>query len=208
MKAPEIDWRYLRRGMALPVIALLAGLVVLGMSMSKEESAALALSVAQEELAELQLMHNQHVGAMMAEKEFATGYHALVASGALGSERRLQRIQALRDAVERLQLPYARYTLSNQRAFSASYLPAGLAAPVYASQLELQIGLGHELDLLRLIRQLGDDPGLFHVKRCELTRVSQSEELSASQPNLIGECTVDWLTVPVQTASSADGIGT
>jgi len=208
MKALEIDWRYLRGGMALPAVVLVAGLVVLGMSTIKEERAALALSAARDKLSELQLMRNQHIGAMMAEKEFATEYRVLVSSGALGSERRLERIQALRNAVERLHLPYARYTLSNQRAFSASYLPAGLAAPVYASQLELQIGLGHELDLLRLIRRLGDDPGLFHVKRCELTRVSQSSELSASQPNLIGECTVDWLTVPVHTAARTDGVGT
>ena len=207
MKVREIDWRYFSRGMVLPAIAVVAGLVVFGLSVIKEDRAALTLGAAQENLAERQLQRNQTIGAMMAEKKFAAGYSELVSSGALGDERRLERIQALRDAVEMLKLPYARYTISSQRAFSASYLPAGLAAPVYASQLELQVGLGHEVDLLRLIRKLGDDPGLFHVKHCELTRVSQTNELSASQPNLIGECSVDWLTVPVHTMSGVDGAG-
>ena len=44
----------------------------------------------------------------------------------------------------------------------------GVTAPVLVSQMDLQLGLVHELDLLRLLARLRKAPGLLQVQSCSL----------------------------------------
>ncbi len=196
MVAAETDWAYLRRGLWLPSLVALATVIGAAASLHSMLEARTSEAGASERFAALQQVRNERAGKAAVAGEYAATYQRLAANGVFGNELRLQRIQDLRDAVDALKLPYARYTVARQRSFTAPFLPQGMAGPVYASRLELQLGLGHAGDLLRLMDRLDDSPGLFDVPACKLTRVASGQSLSAVQPNVVGECTLEWLSIP------------
>lgn len=208
MKALDIDWRYLRRGMALPAAVLIAGIAVFVVSEVIERHSRQVLEMTQDRLATAEQLRNERSGKTAAATEFAAAYRTLVKTGVIGEEHRLERIQLLRNAVESLQLPYTRYVVSEQHMFEAPYLHTGLTSPVFASTLRLQLGLGHELDLLRLIARLRDGPGLLHVTTCDLTRVQEAGELTVSKPNIVGDCSMEWLSIPASSNEEKNRFGT
>ena len=98
----------------------------------------------------------------------------------VGEEQRLDWAQVLRDSATALRLPYLRYAAAPQQPFEAAYLVPGVTAPVMSTTMEVQAGLVHEVDLLRLIAKLREEaPGFFGVTGCTLDRVGQRRRAGA-----------------------------
>ena len=112
-------------------------------------------------------------------------------------------MQNARDAGNALGLPYLRYTTSPQRAFEAPWLVPGVSAPVTISLMELQVGLVHEQDLLRLFTRLRASPGLFQVQSCALERLGQDMTPEPDKANVTGTCQLAWFSLPRETALAA-----
>lgn len=118
-------------------------------------------------------------------------FRALEARGVVGPEQRLEWIERLRTARERLQLPALDYELRPRRALEGGPAPAPATGYRLAtSTMRLRAELVQEEDLLRLLDDLRAEPSA--IVRPMWCRVARSE---TGGRGLAAECEVDWITV-------------
>ena len=91
-------------------------------------------------------------------------FRALEADGIIGPEARLDWVETLRAASDRLGLPELRYALGAQESLPADPGAESAMFGVYRSHMDLHLGLLHEEDLIRLFEVMErESPGLFSV---------------------------------------------
>lgn len=192
----KFDWQYMRAGMIPIAAASVLTIVALGASVVMKSNARDAVAASQNLLSDYQQQGNEMRGKVDAQERFSVAYRQLTQTGVIGAEQRLVWVQFFRDAANDLRLPYLRYTADQQRIFSAPWLSAGNTSLVMASRLNMQLGLIHSLDLLRVIDELRAAPGFFHVSSCELERVVKDGSIYATKPNILANCNFDWFSIP------------
>jgi hypothetical protein len=193
---PAPDWEYLWTGLRRPLIALLVTGSAWGASQfvaasTTADLAAQAQALASESATRAQLAAERSTAAAYADR-----YARLAAAGAIGSEQRLGWAATLRDLASGLGLPYLRFSTGPQVTIAADQLPTD-AATTRSSTMEIQAGLVHEGDLLRLLAGLRAAPGLFSVQACRLER-SGTVAPEPGKANLAGVCQLQWLSVDPQ----------
>lgn len=207
MTRPELDWRFLLEGMMLPALCLLAGAALLGTTTIYRTRLDNRLEAERQELASIEQERNELISRRKAREQFSATYRELTASSIVGPDQRLQWVQAVRSSAASLGLPYLRYTTGPQEVFTAPYLMAGISAPVFDSPMDLQLGLVHEVDLLRLLDKLAASPGLFHVRSCKLERLERNTAAESNQANLSGSCQLAWFSIPSGSSLAAANHG-
>jgi len=198
MKQDDIDWTFLRAGLQLPLIGLLISVVVLAASNFVRAEAERARLSSYETMSQLETESAELNRRRETVDSYRQAYQQLQAAGFIADENRLEWVNALRGGAEQLGLPYLRYSIQAQRRFDDTFPDDDALTNVLGSRMELQLGLIHELDLLRLIDRLAAAPGVFVVTGCALRWVGQAALPLASSPNLSAECELEWLTIPGQ----------
>ena len=195
MKAADIEWGILRGALIALGIAAVVSVVLLGASYHFWESsnrelmrANVGLRAAEEEYRKLDEL----------EQMIATYYprfQDLERAGIIGEERRLGWTEALERADEELKLPDLKYSIDSQARYKAEYpLPDG-AYKLFASEMNLNLGLLHGDDLFRLLAVLEEDAeGLFSVDSCNLTRVRDLPG-AGDVPHVRSLCRLHWYTI-------------
>ena len=122
-------------------------------------------------------------------------YRALAAQGWIGEEARLEWIEAIRDAAKRRKLFPVTYEIAPQRTLPPDAAPGLGSLELTASRMTLKLPLLHEEDLLNLLADLQHSgKGFFTIHRCAISR-NPAQTPGELQPNLEGECELDWLTL-------------
>lgn len=200
MNRPDVDWAYLLQGTRWSLAACALALLALGVSWSVRADYAGRLDQQHQQLQALDQERVALGDRVHARQQYRERFQALAAAGVIGGEHRLQWTQALRDSARLLRLPYLRYSTMPRQRFDAPYLdPAGMAT-VMATPMELQAGLVHEGDLLRLLSRLHEQtPGSFAVSGCSLEWVSASTSAAPApdRANLNGSCQLSWFSIPL-----------
>jgi hypothetical protein len=122
-------------------------------------------------------------------------FRALEARGVVGPEQRLEWIERLRTARERLGLPALDYELRPRRPLQPGSTPPDSAAAnlgegyrLAASAMHLKADLVQEEDLLRLLTALAAEPSaIVRPTWCRMAR--------AGATGLAAECELEWITV-------------
>jgi hypothetical protein len=112
--------------------------------------------------------------------------------GFIGKENRLDWVESMRQASESLGLSTMSYSLEPQRAVAAPIRSSlgGEDIQIHVSRLRLEMGLIHELDLLRFFDKLQSlAPGLIKVDECDLTLTGDGDG-RAGEENLSAICTI------------------
>ena len=120
-------------------------------------------------------------------------FRALEARGVVGQEQRLEWIERLRAARERLRLPALEYELRPRRPLEGSGSAPAVATAGYrlgASAMRLRVELVQEEDLLRLLAELRAEPSA--IVRPVSCRMSRSP---AGAQGLAADCELEWITV-------------
>lgn len=196
MSRENLDWEFLRTGVVLPLVALgLAVCLFVGSTIWRNAAEA-ASRTSFEELTSLEQESIELRRRRETLESYREAYSQLQAAGFIADENRLEWIDALRTSADDLGLPYLRYSVDAQRRFDDPLLEGESTTSVRGSAMELQVGLVHEVDLLRLIDRLADAPGVFVVTGCLLRWIGQSELPSAAASNISAECELEWLTIP------------
>lgn len=203
MIKPDPDWNFLRQGMLLPTLCLLLGAALWATTTVYRTRLDNTLETERQELASIEQERKELISRREAREQFSASYRQLVASGIVGPDQRLQWVQALRNSTAKLDLPYLHYSTGPQETFTAPYLMAGISAPVLNSPMVLQLGLVHEVDLLRLLDRLAQSPGLFHVRSCSLERLERNAPPESNQANLSGNCELAWFSIPTGSSLAA-----
>jgi len=113
--------------------------------------------------------------------------------GFIGRESRLDWIETIRLAATGLDLPNVTYSLEPQLEVIRPITSAtsGADIQVFLSRLEIDLGLVHELDMLRFFERLEiEAPGLMKVDRCDMSLQGlQGQELVADT-NIVASCSL------------------
>jgi hypothetical protein len=78
-----------------------------------------------------------------------------------------------------------------------------VTAPVLVSQMDLQLGLVHEIDLLRLLARLREAPGLLQVRSCNLEMLAAETAPQPDKANLTGSCQLNLYSIPREATLAA-----
>jgi hypothetical protein len=205
MKAADIEWSMIRGALIALAIALVVSIGMLSASYQFWESTEKSLKGAERQL---RVARDKFRNIDEQEATIATYYpqfQELERQGIIGRERRLNWIENLSRADENLKLPKLAYSIDSQARFTTEFPLAGGAYALYASKMNLSLGLLHGRDLFNLLSRLDDDAeGLYSVDRCGLVR-QMDEPGSPKQAHLTSECQLRWYTIrkPGDTGASS-----
>jgi len=209
MKSVELDWSYLLKDTLWPSVTAAVAIAVLTTSHW-------FVNVQQERYSQFsnnQSAMNEDYDALLYRKRLVNRYYRryeyFQMQGFVGSESRLEWIESIRIIANELGLPHVNYSLQPQREVIAPVGQIGGDSDISISQstFEFEIGLLHELDLLRFVNRLqAKSPGLIKVDRCSLTRQSAAAEISSTDANIVANCSIVMFSVI--TADVADNAAT
>lgn len=207
MNRPDIDWTYLRQGLIARLLVCVVSVLALASSIWGRAQYTSESDSQQQQLAALEQQRSELSIRLRARQQYADRFEALAAAGIVGAEHRLDWAQTLRDSATALRLPYLRYTAAPQKPFEVAYLVPGTAAPVLSTTMELQVGMVHEMDLLRLMARLREEAlGMFTVTGCTIGRLGENVAPEPDKANLTGSCQLRWFSIPLAgTVASAGG---
>lgn len=203
----DLNWRMLRGVLILLGIALSS-------TLSMAWSGFYFQALMEKEVAKLrqqtQAIKRQAADAVH-EKELVEthlpAYKKLQAREIVGDDtqsRRLAWIENAKIAAEYAQLPAMRYNLTPRKVQPLLLPVQKQEMELFASAMDLELGLLHEGDLLHYLDTLQQmDRGFFTVAFCELTRNDQGRALSIKTVMITSRCRLLWMTIAKKPAESA-----
>jgi hypothetical protein len=198
MKASELDWNYIRQFTLIPTITFVLAVAVLFVSMHVQGSQAKL----HEQLTADQAVMQEDYDALVDRRRIVDRYHRryrqFSEQGFVGMESRLDWIETLRAKTSELTLPRVSYALQPQLKAIAPVqsIMAGDDISIHVSNLDLEMGLVHELDLLRFVDELQQHaPGLIKVDRCYMSWQGEGRENLAAESNILANCSLQIYSV-------------
>ena len=126
-------------------------------------------------------------------ERYRDAYADLQRQGFIGSEQRINWVDALRNANLSLNLFGIDYSIGAQQPYAEQAQSSG-ALQLRESPMRLGLKLLHEEDLLRFFDYLtAQQVGVLHPRRCTLQRMDGSGA-PAIAPNIEATCEVAWIT--------------
>lgn len=154
------------------------------MAESEQDAAQRSLSAARAQLANARSQQQFFF-------ENRSTYAELAAKGLFGIEKRLDWIEVISKLRDRHQIFSIDYELSPQQRIANP----SVNVAAFASRIDLKFALFHEQDLLDFLNAFKKEaPGIFVLDSCALSRRTYGEP-KAKEPNLSGNCTMQWITV-------------
>lgn len=148
-----------------------------------------------------QTVSNQYLAVDQEEKQvkqFLPGFIQLYNEGLLGEERRLNWIETLRAAGDRIELLSLRYEIDSQSPYTPDYSINSGIYRMFSSPMKLTMDLLHMGDLDRLLHELNERAqGIYNVSSCRFTRKGGgSVDFKAEiAPNISAECELKWFNL-------------
>jgi hypothetical protein len=197
MRREDIDWTVLRGALIGFVLCVTAGALfaVGGHVLMQRKQIEFTRNNAQ-----FQAVSARYLAVDEEEKQirkYLPRFLELYRGGVIGREERLNWIETLRDAGQRLRIPSLNYEISSQ-AVHAPAFPLTLGRyQLYSSGMTLNVQALHEGDLLRLLQLLDTRAaGVYSLHACRMARLSQGiVSMNADRPNLSIRCDMEWYTI-------------
>jgi len=197
MKRSDLEWAFVRRYTLRPGLCAIIAAVSLAAAMWVHDGQYSRVS----ELTSNQAVMHQDYDALMEQKRLVNRYHRSYQRyqelGFIGRESRLDWVESLRLASTALALPPVNYSIEPQLSVIAPVNSPMTDDDVQirVSQLQLEMGLVHELDLLRFFDELQKQaPGLIKVDHCELVLTGNGSG-AAGEANLSANCAIQIYSV-------------
>ena len=201
----EIDWHYLKPALVVLGISLLISAAMLVLSMDYLSNAEQRYESEKTAQMALKTKYLNAVDDKRLIEVYRGQYQTLVHKGVVNDEHRLDWVDTLRASVKALKLPRMHFQFKPQRSFAAGYIDSG-SVNVNTSRMMLDIGLLHEVDLLRLFTLLEHRvPGMFHIDNCSMLRNEDEFEYGVDRSNLNVNCELQWFTIAVGNRPTARG---
>ena len=125
---------------------------------------------------------------------FQQRFVELEARGLIGEEKRLEWVDAIRQAQEQRSLPPLSYEIEPQQPV---HLESALDLGDYqlnGSRMRLHMELLHEMDLFNFLDDLHQS-SFFAVQDCGIKRLSTAAGQTSNGPTLGADCTLNWITM-------------
>lgn len=131
--------------------------------------------------------------------DYLPKFRNLYDHGILGQEKRLNWLETLKIAGDKVRPPKLAYEIHAQKEYFPDYPINKGAFDINASEMDLTLGLLHEGDLFDVLEILNENAlGLFSVSACEIYRpdvVASSETIAE---RIEANCQLRWFTVDLR----------
>ncbi len=204
----NVDWAYLKTAVVISVITFLSGALLMTFSADYRAEAEERLTTEQRELYTLSSKYRKVRQDKILIDSYLPHYYQLEELGMVGKERRLNWVDTLRASVKSLEVPHMHFQFAPQRVLQKNIIRAGSNLVVNTSRMKLDVGLLHEIDLLRLFSELEHQvTGMFHVDSCSIELIGREITLAADHSNLNVSCDLQWFTIDFGVAQVAMEMG-
>ena len=205
----EIDWQFALRYTLVPSLTMIitAALLVAALWINaRQELVYSQFSVDQNVL-------NEDYDELVYRRKLVDRYYRRYQSfnelGFVGRESRLDWIETLRGATNDLTLPRISYAIEPQLQAIAPVqsIAASANAQIHVSRLQLEMGLVHEIDLLRFFDALQKEaPGLLSVDHCELSWQGERLDTVTAGTNILASCSLSIFSVITSDVEEQDAV--
>ena len=193
-----LDWPYLRGALVFFACAAALSASLLAASVYFERSMEQGCLRHSDKLDSLSRRYHALGGQEDVIRDFSSRFMGLYQRGILGREHRLNWIEALQEAGNRLSVPSLGYEIRAQQPRTDFPVPAG-GYGIYVSEMSLEMQLLHEGDLFTLLRFLDEHArGLYSVSSCELTRNFVQLTDNPEAGNVTASCLLEWFSIKLK----------
>ena len=131
--------------------------------------------------------------------DYLPEFRALYAQGILGQEQRLSWLESLKVAGDQVKPPKLAYHVQGQTEDEIDFPLNTGGFDIFASDMELSMGLLHEGDLFDVLTALENNAsGLFSVSRCDLSRANFGARSKDLSERLEATCQLRWYTLDLK----------
>lgn len=203
MKIISKDLATLRIPFLALAIALAASFAVVKLSSAKREQAEAQNRSRLLQLKDARSRYQRSGNERETILRYLPAYQLLHKQGFVGSEQRIDWLEALRVANGEAGLFGVTYKLAPQKPFSLLGQDNPMSAYLRHSDMKLAFGLVHEGDLMHFFHALhAQQTGIFMLTSCSLDRANQSIPPAPRQANLNAQCDLSWLTIEPERGKS------
>lgn len=203
MKIISKDLATLRIPFLALAIALAASFAVVKLSSAKREQAEAQNRSRLLQLKDARSRYQRSGNERETILRYLPAYQLLHKQGFVGSEQRIDWLEALRVANGQAGLFGVTYKLAPQKPFSLLGQDNPMSAYLRHSDMKLAFGLVHEGDLMHFFHALhAQQTGIFMLTSCSLDRANQSIPPAPRQANLNAQCDLSWLTIEPERGKS------
>ncbi len=195
-EAYGLDWQYLRGALVFFICAVALSASLLAGSMYFERRMEQGYLRHSDKLDSLSRRYHALAGQEDVIRDFSSRFMDLYKNGILGREHRLNWIEVLQEAGNRLSVPSLSYEIRAQTSHYPEFAAPAGGYGIFVSEMSLEMQLLHEGDLFTLLRFLNEHArGLYSVSSCELTRnfVQLTDDPGAG--NVTASCLLEWFSI-------------
>jgi hypothetical protein len=128
--------------------------------------------------------------------DYYPAFVKLYNKGVIGREKRLNWIEALRQAGEKIKLPSINYSINSQEEHIPEYDLNYSGYKLYRSSMELNLGLLHEGDLFKLLNYINETAdGVYTISECAFKMNGKEIKFEKDATNLSANCLLFWITI-------------
>jgi hypothetical protein len=195
-KKSDIDWSLLRGPLIIFSICLVVASSLIGGSyyFNKNLNAEF-----KKNKSSFQSISRRYLDVDQEEKalhEYYPRFVKLYNKGIIGREKRLDWIETLRQAGEKVKLPSLTYTIDSQEEFIPGYYIDYTGYALYRSGMKLELGLLHEGDLFKLIDYINHNAnGIYTLTECSFRMTGKEIVLEKDHSNITATCLLYWITI-------------
>ena len=129
-------------------------------------------------------------------RDYYPKFISLYDKGIIGREKRLNWLEALRQAGEKIKLPLLNYSISSQEEHIPEYDVNYSGYTLYRSSMELNLGLLHEGDLFKLINYINKTAdGIYTISECKFRMNGNEIKFEKNADNISVQCLLNWITI-------------
>lgn len=196
MTRDELDWSVIKFPTIIFIVVLLVSVALIYGSWTFKED---MFSEYKKNKAMFTAISQQYLAVDENEKiirQYYPEFIALYKKGFVGREHRLNWIETLRAASERIKLPGLTYDISPQEEYSPEFSTNMGRFALYSSTMKLNISMLHEGDLSRLIEDINEHvEGIFTITKCRFIRTSKKLIEKRDAKNIIADCELQWINI-------------
>ena len=196
MKKEDIDWSVIKGSMIMLIVCIVMC------------SALIAISYYYNGQSERKYKDNKNIFQSISRRyldidqeeklllEYYPKFIKLYNQGYIGSEKRLNWLEALRHSGETVDVPSLSYSIESQEEFIPAYNINYSGYKLYTSRMELVLGLLHEGDLFNLLNELDRvAEGNYTVNKCNFRMNSREIQYKKDHTNINVTCMLQWITL-------------
>ncbi len=196
MTRDELDWSVIKFPTIIFIVVLLVSVALIYGSWTFKED---MFSEYKKNKAMFTAISQQYLAVDENEKiirQYYPEFIALYKKGFVGREHRLNWIETLRAASERIKLPGLTYDISPQEEYSPEFSTNMGRFALYSSTMKLNISMLHEGDLSRFIEDINEHvEGIFTITKCRFIRTSKKLIEKRDAKNIMADCELQWINI-------------